>query len=68
MKNVEGAGAAQAKTGDNRKALDRGAGMSATMSAVDSKTRSSYHSEASPYHYKGVSGYGGNENIKGYGD
>lgn len=66
MSNVDGAGAAQAKTGKNRQALDRHAGMNACMGAVQSKTRSRYHSSASPYLYKGVSGYGGNENICGY--
>ena len=67
MKNTEGAGAAQAKTGKQKTPLCRASGMSSTMGAIQSKTRSRYHSGASPYEYKGVSGYGSNENIKGYG-
>ena len=55
------------KGGKWAEALCRGSGMSATMGAIQSKTRSRYHSSATPYVYKGVSGYGGNENIKGYG-
>lgn len=51
-----------------KKAIVRSAGMAGTMSAVQSKTRSGYHSSATPYIYKGCSGYGSNENIKGYGD
>ena len=65
--NCAADGAAQAKTGKWREALSRASGMSATMGAIQSKTRSRYHSSASPYAYKGVSGYGANENIKGYG-
>lgn len=42
MSNSEGAGAAQAKTGDNRKAIDRAAGRSATCDAMGSKTRSGH--------------------------
>lgn len=37
---ADGLGAAQAKTSDNRLALDRSAGMSATMGAVASRTAS----------------------------
>lgn len=42
MSNSEGAGAAQAKTGDNRKAIDRAAGREATCGAMESKTRSGH--------------------------
>lgn len=42
MSNTEGAGAAQAKTGENKKALDRSSGMSATLEAMGSKTRSGH--------------------------
>lgn len=62
----EAAGATQAKTGDNVKALVRSAGYGATVSAVESKTRSRYHSGGMAYHYVGVSGYGDNENVLGY--
>lgn len=62
----EGAGAAQPKTGKNRTALSRPAGMSATMGAVESKTRSGHRASSTAYHYQGVSGYGSNENINGY--
>lgn len=65
-KHTEAAGGAQAKTGENLKALDRASGYGATVSAVESKTRSRYHSGGTAYHYVGVSGYGDNENIKGY--
>ena len=41
-KNCEGAGGAQAKTGDNRKVLDRGSGLSSTIEAMGSKTRSGH--------------------------
>lgn len=42
MSNSEGAGAAQAKTGDNKKAIDRSTGLSATCGAMESKTRSGH--------------------------
>ena len=68
MKNNCGAaGAAQAKTGKQATPLCRSAGMSSTLGAISSKTRSRHHSSARPYHYQGISGYGSNENIKGYG-
>ncbi len=60
-------GAAKPKSGDNVTALSRTAGMSKTMRAVEAKTRSRHHSGGTAYHYTGVSGYGSNENIKGYG-
>lgn len=63
----EAAGGAEAKTGKNRTALSRPAGMSATLSAtVDSKTRSRHHAGSTAYHWTGCSGYGANENINGY--
>jgi len=46
MSNVDAAGAAQAKTGENREALDRAAGMSATKTACESKTRSGHPATA----------------------
>lgn len=62
----EGAGAAQAKTGDNVKALVRSAGYGATVGAIQSKTKSNYPASSMAWHYEGVSGYGDNENILGY--
>ena len=65
--NCTAAGAAMAKTDDNRKALSRSAGMSATSSAIASKTRSGYMASSTAYHYVAApTGYGSNENIKGY--
>lgn len=40
--NNDSAGAAQAKTGDNVKAIVRSSGMAATCSAMESKTRSGH--------------------------
>jgi hypothetical protein len=40
--NNDSAGAAQAKTGENAKAIVRSSGMSATCSAMESKTRSGH--------------------------
>lgn len=65
-KCCEAVGAAQAKTGPNRTALSRPAGMSQTMSAVDSKTRSRHPASSKQNEWTGVSGYGSNENIHGY--
>lgn len=68
MKNNDGAGATQTKSGGNRKAIDRHAGYSAVLTCLQSKTRSPHNSAGGPnYQYIGVSGYGSNENIKGYG-
>lgn len=64
--NVGGAGAAMPKTGKNREALSRPAGMSATLGAVHSKTCSRYKGSSKHNHWEGTSGYGGNENIVGY--
>lgn len=68
MKNVEGAGAATAKTGDNRKALDRKSGYDSTCGAMDNKTRSGYPASKTNNLWQSITcGYGDNENIKGYG-
>lgn len=67
--NCEAAGAAQAKTGENRQALSRPAGMSATGGAIGSKTRSRHSASSTANHWQAApTGYGDNENIKGYGD
>lgn len=67
-KNCEGVGAAQAKTGKNRQALSRSAGMAATMGACSSKTRSRHTgSSVNNLWISAPSGYGSNENLKGYG-
>lgn len=63
----EGAGAAQPKSGDNVKALVRSAGYGATVSALESKTRSGHPASSMANDWHGVSGYGDNENIVGYG-
>ena len=66
--NCAADGGAQAKTGKWREALSRAAGMSATSGALGSKTRSRY--SASSVNNKWMAaptGYGSNENIKGYG-
>jgi hypothetical protein len=63
--NCSAAGAAMAKTDENRKALNREAGMSATSAAIGSKTRSGYMASSTNYHYMAApTGYGSNENIK----
>ena len=52
-KNTAGAGAAQAKTGDQALPLDRGMGISQTMGAMGSKTRSPHNSAGGPnYKYQ----------------
>lgn len=67
MSNTDGAGAAQAKTGDNRKSLDRHAGMVATGEALGSKTRSGHPaSQTNNLWQAAPTGYGDNENIHGY--
>ncbi len=64
----DGAGAAQAKTGDNRKALSRPAGYGATCSAMDNRTRSRHSASSENNLWTSKScGYGSNENVKGYG-
>lgn len=65
--NCEAIGGAQAKTGDNRKALSRPAGMAATGEAIGSKTRSGHPASSTANHWVAApTGYGENENIKGY--
>ena len=67
-KNCDGAGAAQAKSGKNRTALSRPAGMAATASAMESKTRSRHPASSTNNKWHATScSYGSNENIKGYG-
>jgi len=67
-KNCEGAGAAQAKTGKNRQALDRAAGMSATMNAMGSRTRSGHTGTGQNNKWQAPSlGWGEGNNVKGYG-
>jgi len=66
-KNCDGAGAAMPKTGKNRQALDRNAGMSATSGWLGSKTRSRYPaSKTNNLWISAPTGYGDNENICGY--
>lgn len=65
--NCEAAGAAQAKGGDNRTALSRTAGYSATMKAVDSRTRSRHTGTSENNHYKSPSYGVGGDNVKGWG-
>lgn len=63
-KHTEACGGAQAKTGDNRKSLDRSAGMSSTIDAMGSKTRSGHPATSTNNHYQAPSlGYG-DDNIK----
>lgn len=67
-KHVEAVGGAEAKTGDNRRALSRSAGYQATMSACSSKTRSRHTGSSVNNKWQAApTGYGSNENIKGYG-
>jgi hypothetical protein len=62
--NCEGAGGAQAKTGEQRTPLDRGAGMSKTIDAMGSKTRSGHPATQMNNLWKDPSlGYG-DDNIK----
>lgn len=52
-KNTEGAGGAQAKTGDQALPLDRSMQASQTMGAMASKTRSPHNSAGGPnYKYQ----------------
>lgn len=69
MKNNDGAGATQTRGSWNAKAIERPKGYNATCSAMDSKTRSRYR--ASSMHYQWADygkHWGGNENVKGYGN
>ena len=62
--NCVAMGGAQAKTGDNRTALSRPAGMSHTLAALGGKTRSGHPATATNNHYQAPSlGYG-DDNIK----
>jgi hypothetical protein len=65
--NCEAIGGAQAKTGDNRKALSRPAGMAATAGAIESKTRSGHPATSTANHWVGAPSSYGDDNIKGYG-
>lgn len=53
--NNSGAGATQVKTGDNAKAISRGAGYDATVDAMGSKTKSQYPHMDKHYHYEATS-------------
>jgi len=64
VSNYEGAGAAQAKTGENKKAIDRSTGMSSTLEAMGSKTRSGHPASSTNNLWQAPSlGYG-DDNIK----
>ena len=65
--NCEGAGAAQAKTGDNRTALSRPAGYNATNGALASKTRSGHPATSTNNKWIEPSIGWGDDNVKGYG-
>lgn len=65
--NCEGAGAAQAKGGENRKALSRPAGYDATMKAMSSKTRSGHPATRVNNDYQEPMLGIGEDNVKGYG-
>jgi len=62
--NCEGAGGAQAKTGLQRKPLDRGAGMASTCEAMESKTRSGHPATSMNNKWQDVSCGYGDDNIK----
>jgi hypothetical protein len=64
MNPTEGAGAANAKTGDNAKALDRSRGMSATCDAMESKTRSGHPATKTNNQWQSTSCGYGDDNIK----
>ena len=65
--NCEAAGGAQAKTGENRKALSRPAGYNSTNDALASKTRSGHPATATNNLWKDPSIGWGEDNVKGYG-
>ena len=50
----EGVGAAQSKTGDQAVPLNRGMGLSETMGAMGSKTRSPHFPQGPNYHYQDI--------------
>ena len=67
-KNCDGAGAAQPKTGKNRQALSRAAGMAATSGALGSRTRSGHPATRQNNLWQAPSiGWGDGNNVKGYG-
>lgn len=61
-----GAGAAKAKGGKNRQALNRGAGYAATMAACESKVRSQHTGSSRNNLWQGKGDNAGNDNLKGY--
>jgi hypothetical protein len=64
--NNDGAGATQAKSGDNACVLNRASGYSKTEAAMANKTRSGHKATETNNHWKGAgSGTGGN--VKGWG-
>lgn len=67
-KCCDAAGAAQAKTGDNRASLSRPAGYAQACGAISNRTRSRHSASSQNNKYQSPPiGYGSNENIKGYG-
>lgn len=62
--NCEGAGGAQAKTGEQRTPLDRGKGMAETCGAMESKTRSGHPATSMNNLWKDVACTYGDDNIK----
>ena len=66
--NNKGPGPIQPKSGINHEAINRGAGYSATMGGMDSKTRSPAQGTSMNNLYKSVPGEGLGGNVRGYGD
>lgn len=64
--NNDGKGATQAKGGDLVKALSRPAGMSATMSAMESRTRSRHAGTGKHNKWEGPSCGWGDDKVHGY--
>lgn len=64
--NNSGVGPIQPKSGINHEAINREAGMRATMSAMDSKTRSPHKGTGMNDQWKDVPGEGTGGNVKGY--
>lgn len=65
---VDGYGAAKPKTGDNRKALSRSAGYSATSEACRNKTSSPHKGSSLHDKWQSKPETASNDNLKGYGD
>jgi len=65
-KNNSGVGPIQPKTGINHEAINRGAGLSATMGGMASKTRSPHRGTSDNYKWTDVPGDGLGGNVKGY--